>query len=121
MNYNAINDYLWSLVNSAGWWWWGPCAVAAAFNIFLLGNLAPAKTRLGKTLRYTSLLGYWLTILSPLANVGGAIAMPILMTSWVGIHWQMYQQCKSAATIPPARDRLGRLIDKLIKHNGTSL
>lgn len=92
-DYDAVNRLLWHVVNSCGWWLWGPIAVAAWLNLCLMGRLAPPITHLGRTARIINTVGYWLLVVSPLMNVAGALALPLLVVGWSIVHWQMWRQC----------------------------
>lgn len=88
------NALAWKALNSFGWWWWGINAGAAWVSLCFMGRLAAPRSRLGLFLRYTTTAGYWLVIVSPLLNVGQPLAFPILTLSWMGILYQMWQDCR---------------------------
>lgn len=118
-SYQNVNSFLWDAINGLGWWWWGVPAVLGAVNLYLMSKLDGPATLLGKSMRVANTVGFWLLAVSPLMNVAGCIALPLLVIGYTGIHYQMWQGCKAKATseAPMREERptiIGRLVQMLV-------
>lgn len=101
---NITERELWEVINALAWWYWGPIAMLGAANVWAQSRLGAPRSRLGRVLRVTALMGFLLIAFSPLNTAFGPLATPFLLVSFLGLHIQMYQDCKAKGLLPDKSD-----------------
>lgn len=104
---NNFNDWLWTVINAAGWWWWIPCIIVAAINLVLLTKLSPPVTTTGAVARgfawlahlpllfvgIAALVGYFMHT-SVSLNALGLLSLPLMLISNNILYTQLWLACR---------------------------
>lgn len=112
----SFNDWMWSVVNGAGWWWFGPCVVIAAKNLLMLANMSAPTTTLGRIARTLAWLAHIPMIFVPMYNALGCVALPLLLLANNAFYLQLWLNCREQRKIGMANPKFAarRVLDAMV-------
>ena len=91
----SLNQFIWDIVNAAGWWWWIPCWALSIKNMIWLANLSAPATFIGRVARTFAWLAHIPMGFLPLMNSMGLIALPLMLIANNILYIQLWLACRA--------------------------
>jgi len=89
-----FNEWLWSVINDAGWGWWIPCWLLAIKNMVWLSMLTAPVTGIGRAARTFAWLAHIPMAFIPLYNALGCVALPLMLIANNILYIQLWLACR---------------------------